>query len=408
MLEAIDGRLEGAFGRERLRRLHRSCVAVVGAGLLGGQLLHHLAMLQIRTLIVEPGTVDAENIGNQMFPAGSVGEPKALVRAAQMRALNPSCPTRALPQRVEELGLGTFAGCDLILTGLDGRASRLAVNGMAQRLGLDWIDAAVDGTGRRLLGTVTWLRPHDERRACLGCRYDAGQLAAIAREVRPNPCASWRAAAPPDAPPTFAASPFGALVAGWQMTWAIQALLGEDAERAGHQLQIAAAGAPRVRTVELSRRPACAFPHQRLAPLRRVSCERVGELVDCARVDLGAVPEALVFPGRSLAFGLACPSCGSRSDLVRRCEAVSDEEARCDCSAGAERVPLEVGDALDGSRLRDLAGLRWAELGIPPEDLVTARAAGRLTHYLLPAAGSDVPPAAGSKTVPVAGYDVST
>ena len=149
MLDAIYARLSGSLGALRLRRLHHASVAVIGAGLLGGQLLHHLAMLQIRTLLVEPGDVDPENLGNQLVPAAALGEPKASVRVAQMQAINPSCPVRAIRARVEDVGLGSFASCDLILTGLDGQASRLAVNRIAGRLGIDWIDAAVDGSGQQ-------------------------------------------------------------------------------------------------------------------------------------------------------------------------------------------------------------------------------------------------------------------
>ena len=391
MLDIIDERLEGAFGRERLRRLHGSRVAVIGGGLLGGQLLHHLAMLQIRTVLVEPGRVDAENVGNQMLPAAAVGESKADARLAQMRALNPSCPVRAVPERLEEVGLGAFADCDLLLSGLDGRASRLAVNRIAQWLGLDWIDAAVDGSGRRLLGTVSYFRPGDGGQPCLGCRYDAGQLATIAREVRRNPCASWRDPGRPETPPTLTASPFGAIVAGWQMSLAIRALLGEGEDLVGHQLQVTASGSPRVRSVALARRAACGFPHRRLAPLHRLNglegteARVLGELVDLAAGELGAAPDALVFPGRSLALGLACPACGVHRQVVRRCEAITDEEVRCACGSGAECVPLQVSDRLEAPRLAALAHAEWGALGIPDEDLVTATAGTRRAHYLLPA-----------------------
>jgi molybdopterin/thiamine biosynthesis adenylyltransferase len=385
MLDAIGTRLEGVLGRDRVRRLHGSSVAVIGAGLLGGQLLHHLAMLQIKTLLVDPGDVDAENLGNQLLPAAALGEPKVSVRAEQMNSLNPTCPVRAIPARVEDVGLGTFAGCDLLLTGLDGPAARLAVNRIAARLGIDYIDAAVDGTGQRTYGTVTWLRPHREDVACIGCRFSPDDLAAAAREVRREPCVSWRKPGLPDTPPTLMASPFGAVVAGLQMSWALQALLGEGEEHVGHQLQISAGpGVPRVRSIELARRASCVFPHRRLEPLRRVEGRTVGELVAASHQDLGAASDALVLPERTLAFGLACAACGATKDLVKRCEAVGNAELRCGCRARGEMGPVELGNRLEGLRLRAVASQPWSALGIPPEDLVTAEAGGRRAHYLLP------------------------
>lgn len=384
MLDLIQARLEGAFGPERLRRLHGAQVAVIGVGLLGGQLLHHLAMLQVRTLIVDPGTIEPQNIGNQWLPADRIGEPKVRVRVAQMRALNPSCPVRGFEAPVEELGPGVFADTDLILTALDGRASRLTVARYVQQLGKEWIDAAVDGSGERLLGTVSWFRPSAEGQPCYGCRHDAASLAQVAREERRAACASWRDPGRPDTPPTLTASPFGAIVAGWQMTWALQALLGEGEQHVGHQLQIAASGAPRVRSIALRRRAACLLPHQPLTPLHRLDSERVGDLLARAGRDLGAAPSALVFPGRPLALGLGCSRCGASVDLVKRAAAVSDAEARCGCTPDAERVPLVLTDRIEGARLRSLSAHSWSALGLPAEDLVTAEAGDRRVHYLLP------------------------
>ncbi len=387
MLDAIAARLEGSLGRERVRRLQRSRVAVIGVGLLGGQDLAHLAMLQIATLIVDPGDVDAENLGNQMFPADALGEPKVSVRRAQMHALNPSCPVRVIPARVEAVGLGAFADMDLLLTGLDSQASRLDVNRIAARLGLDWIDAAVDGSGQRAYGTVTWYRPHDEAAACYGCRFDSDALAAVARERRPQPCANWRDPGLPDTPPTLLASPFGAVVAGIQMNLAIQALLGESQSQVGHQVQIAGGGVPQLRIVELARRSTCVFPHRRLDSLRRVECRTPGELVDVARQVSGRAPDALVFPDRPLVLGLACAACGTKRDLVKYCEAVTDAEVRCRCGQSGrpgEMGPVEMSNRLDAPRLASIATQMWSDLGIPDGDLVTAESGEQRTHYLLP------------------------
>jgi hypothetical protein len=387
MLESIHARLETVFGGENLDRLHRALLGVIGGGLLGGQVLQHLAMLQIRTLLVEPGDVDVPNLGNQALPAAALGKPKARARVQQMRALNPSSPVRVLVARVEDVGLGAFADCDLLLTGLDGHASRLAVNRVAQRLGIDWIDSAVDGSGTRLYGTVSWYRPHAAAGACYGCHLDAARLAAIAGEGRAAGCASWRNADLPDSPPTLTASPFGAVVAGHQVTWAIRGLLDGGAELVGRQLQIAGSGLPRVRSVELSRGRRCVFPHRPLEPLLRVRCRTLGGLFERAAADLGAPPDALVFPDRRLVRGLACPTCDATRDLLKRREAVRDDEVRCRCGAEGEMRPLALVDRLDADEVRRLERLEWRALGLPPEDLVTATAAGREdAHYLLPPA----------------------
>ena len=112
---------------------------------------------------------------------------------------------------------------------------------------------------------------------------------------------------------------------------------------------------------------------------------RESALLDRATADLGAEPGALVFPGRTLVRGLVCGACGERRALLKRREAVSDDEARCGCGAPVEMAPLGAGDWLDAGEARDHAALEYRALGLPPEDLVIARAAQREDlHYLLP------------------------
>jgi hypothetical protein len=139
-----------------------------------------------------------------------------------------------------------------------------------------------------------------------------------------------------------------------------------------------------MRSIELSRSAACVFPHQRLVPLRRVASRTIGELLTTAEADLAAAADALVFPERPLAMGLGCAACGATSDLVKRCEAVGDAEVRCVCRAPGAMGPIEVGNRLDGDRLRALASQPWRALGIPPEDLVTVCSGPARAHYLLP------------------------
>ena len=83
MLEAIGARLEGALGRDRVRRLHRASVAVIGAGLLGGQLL--ISKQKDRALLVGvandgealvvdgPGQIEAAHLGTQRGIEGMNG-----------------------------------------------------------------------------------------------------------------------------------------------------------------------------------------------------------------------------------------------------------------------------------------------------------------------------------------------
>ena len=192
---------------------------MIGAGLLGGAVILHLALLRVRLIIVDPGLVDLPNIGNQFLAASRVGEPKVDVRADQVREYHPDGRVRVHQARIEDLGLGALADADLIYTGLDSRASRVRAAEISQRLAIPHIDAAVDGSGERLQGTVTYYDPKRPGAACYGCRYDSDAFAKIRSEGGGPGCPSWRNPEAPKTPPTLAASAFGGVVAGHSAIW---------------------------------------------------------------------------------------------------------------------------------------------------------------------------------------------
>jgi molybdopterin/thiamine biosynthesis adenylyltransferase len=379
----IDGtqtRLVDSVGRGNLERLQASSAAVVGGGLLGGMVIHHLALLGVGMVVVDCGHVEPENLGNQGFGVDHLGEWKSEARARQVAALNPECGLHAVNGPVEALGLGALAGVDLLIAGLDGRAARVRVNEISQRLGIPFVDAGVDGSGDRLLGTVTVYDPRSPEAACYLCRHRAEDLAAIAREGRGPGCPSWRREGLPHTPPTLVASPFGGVVGSLQALWATRVLLSRPGEFSNTRLIIDCDGVPRVRAVTLTRRRDCLVGHGRLHPLRRVSKGTVGELLERAAADLGSPSDALILHDRPLLVGGECLYCGATTDYVRLAEAHDDEELRCGCGAPA---PLVLTDRLSRERAVRIASQCWADLGLPAADVVTAVAGDRQAHYVV-------------------------
>lgn len=380
MPRPADARLAASPGLDgaALERLRASTVVVIGAGLLGGAVVLHLALLGITLIVIDPDVVDTVNLANQQFPVTAVGQPKSVTRARQVHELNPACPVEPLVARIEDLGLAALADADLLVTGLDGRAARAHVNTIAGLIGRPWVDMAVDGSGKHLFGTVTCYDPRRDETGCFLCRYDAQALGAIAREGRGPGCPNWRRPGAAATPPTLQASSFGAVVAGYAALWSVRMLLGTAGDLVGRQLLIQADAAPCTRLVTLARNARCA--HVR-CELVRSPAATVADLLAAAARDLGAVPAEVVLPGRVLVTRLVCPHCLSARDLVRVTEAATDDEVRCRC--GTEMAPAGLTERLEGADLERARPCTWRALGVPAADVVRVQAGARYIHYVV-------------------------
>ncbi|MEN8185261.1 MAG: ThiF family adenylyltransferase [Myxococcota bacterium] len=380
MREGAETRLLAQFGAADLRRLAEATLAIVGLGTVGGGLSLHAALLGVRQLLVDCGLIDVENLGSQSFPDISVGDPKVFVRAWQARLLNGDCPVEPIHARVEDLGFARLADADLLVSSLDSRRSRLAVNELSLSWKIPMLDLAVAEAGQGLLGSVALYHPGVEGSACYACRMEMQAFAAASREGRPAGCPSWRARSAPVTAPTLASSALAAITSGFGMLWAIETLAGRSEALAGRLLLLQ--GLPvRVSEVRLTRSPRCVAEHHSSLPLREPAGDTVGDLFETACRDLAGEPEVLVLHGRVLAFGLVCERCGDRSGLVRATQALTDDEVRCDRCGAEEMVPLALRDRLLPSEAKPLFDLHWPELGLPEDDVASAVLGDRITHY---------------------------
>jgi molybdopterin/thiamine biosynthesis adenylyltransferase len=390
MREGADERLLAQVGAESLSRLAGSCVGLVGAGTVGGSFSAHAAMLGIGQIIVDAGRIEAPNLGAQAFPDASVGDGKARIRGWQAKLLNSDCRVEPLEARVEDLGLARLAGADLLVSALDSRRSRLWVNEVSRRFEIPMLDLAVGNAEQGLLASVALYDPRVAGSACFACRMSTADLAAVSREGRPPGCASWRDASLPETPQTLASSSLAAITAGYGMLWAIEVLCGRAEELSGRML-IVKAHPPRLQLVTLEASPSCVHDHGSYLPLREADDDTLGDVLEAATADLRGLPDALVFPGRTLVLGLRCERCGSERGLVRLAQAFADEEVQCDCDPSAEMVPFRLTERLSVEDALPLSELGWEELGIPEADVVRAVRGECAAHYKVHRAHGGVP-----------------
>lgn len=114
----------GLAGQQRLMAAR---VLVVGAGGLGAPLLLYLAAAGVGTIgIVDDDRVELTNLQRQvLYDTGDLGQPKALVAQARLKALNPEVAVEAYPQRlVAENARELIARYQLIIDGSDNLPTR--------------------------------------------------------------------------------------------------------------------------------------------------------------------------------------------------------------------------------------------------------------------------------------------
>ncbi|EIM77828.1 UBA/THIF-type NAD/FAD binding protein [Nitritalea halalkaliphila LW7] len=135
------------FGPEAQKKLSQSRVLVVGAGGLGLPVLLALAGAGVGTLgVCDFDTVSLSNLHRQtVFKTAEVGQPKAELAAAYLRALNPEVriQVHASGLKPDEHLRDLLTDYELIVDGSDNFETRYLVNDSCALLGLPLVFGAI-------------------------------------------------------------------------------------------------------------------------------------------------------------------------------------------------------------------------------------------------------------------------
>ncbi|MGB7375029.1 MAG: ThiF family adenylyltransferase [Rivularia sp. (in: cyanobacteria)] len=148
-------------------RLKDSKILVAGAGALGNEVLKNLAMLGVGNItVIDFDTVSITNLTRSvLFRESDVGLSK--VKVARQRALeiNPEIEIQAIHGDLDfELGIADVRDRDLIIGCLHSVNARWAINQLAYRAGIPWINGGI-GIAE---GEVSFFDPN-ESTACYEC-----------------------------------------------------------------------------------------------------------------------------------------------------------------------------------------------------------------------------------------------
>jgi len=343
-------------------------IVVVGAGTIGSHVLPHVARMAdvIDVTIVDRDRCELSNVVSQNIYEPDVGRSKAQLHARRLRHIDRSLNVRAVHAAVEDVPLG-WLRADAILACLDSRRSRLAVNQIAWRLGVPWINAGIDASG---LARVQVFVPSD-RAACLECAWDARDYELVEQEY---PCQDGTSP-----PQTMATAELGGLAAALQAIECRKLIAHDDSLLNESDLLIDTQH-HRHYVTRFARNTDCRMPDHAGWSIERCDVDPAATTLRdwmalCEqRVGSGA---SISIAGQQFAMALTCRQCRERqpAGFVHRGARRRDLERcpRCNGETMVSGFDLKDRVAFDDLSLA-LRNQSLIELGVLPGDVVTVTA----------------------------------
>jgi len=352
-------------------------VTIVGAGgNIGSHLVPHIARLAgvSQVTLIDPDIYTEANIPSQDIDRRDVGKRKVVIQAKRLNRITGDIEVTVIAEPVESVPLGRLHA-DVIVACLDSRRARQAVNQSAWRLGIPWVDAAVEAGG--LLARINSYIPHSEA-PCLECAWGEADYALVEQSY---PCQ-----AESSVPATNAPSYLGALAASLQAIEIDKLLHGMvDRSLVGSQLFVDASAHQQYRTV-FRRNPRCLFDHQ-VWEIERLETPP-GRLTVKSALELGGNSgegaSQLRVDGDAFVWQLSCTHCGKCHPALRLARRLGPEHQACrECGAAMVAHGFDMEDRIEAKDPRVLA-LRYrslASLGLRRGDVFSVAGLSGERHY---------------------------
>jgi molybdopterin/thiamine biosynthesis adenylyltransferase len=326
---------------------------------------------------VDPDRYERHNLLSQDIEPAAIGRKKVAAQAQRLARICPGAVIDPIPSDVRRVPLGRLRA-DVIFGCVDSRASRQAVNTVAWRLGVPWIDAGVDAGG--LLARVQVFRPMDAS-VCVECYWDDTDYARIEQTY---PCQAVSGSRFSTGTP----SPLGSLAASLQALEGRKVLAGQwDQALVNRKLVIDASYhkhyVPGFRPVDT-----CRFDHVRWRP-QLLECSEaeltLGQALELGRVG-GAGPVFLEVEHARFVRRLTCIECHDSVEVLRRVNRVAGQLGRCPSCDGPQFAPAF--DLLHSLSSADLNGgelsLSLRRIGLGPGDVYSVRGPEGSVQFEIP------------------------
>lgn len=323
-----------------------------------------------RVALVDMDRIELSNLARcVLFGDADAGRPKVEAGAEAVRRLNPDVTVEAVVADVRSLGLGWLSRFDLIIGGLDNREARAWVNQAARKLGMPWVDGAIEG----LRGVARVFMPEG---ACYECTLGEVDRRILAQR---RSCALLNAEgiATGHVPTTATTS---SVIAAIQTQEAIKLLVGRDDLLALRNRAFVFAGETlETYQVDYGEDPEC-LAHDRYGDLDPVAYRDDTTLADLfARVASGNGAVRVADFEHDLIVSGECVACDVTRPIARLASAVDATAVRCpDCG---EMFGFTT--AMSVASDDELCAVPLRHLGVADHDVVTVRSADARRHLVL-------------------------
>ena len=360
--------VEDRFHRFRLiswwdqARLARAKVLVVGAGALGNEIVKNLALLGVgNVLIADMDRIENSNLSRSiLYRETDNGQYKSTAAANAARDVYPAIRSHAFVGNVVyDLGVGVFRWADVVIGGLDNREARLAINRNCWKVNRPWIDGAIE----QIQGTARVFAPDGPCYECTMSDTD-WKLLQNRRSCNLLSRPEMERGKTPTTPT------ISSIIAGVQCQEAVKLLHGmETISGRGWVFNGITTDAYQV---EFQRKESC-YSHEilgEIVPLpARATALTVGNLLAEARQRLGPATELEL--ARDVLEKLVCPRCKREEILFTSLGRVAAGKAVCPHCPDVRR---EVVTFYKIRGNESFLGRTLAAIGVPPFDIITARA----------------------------------
>jgi len=357
-----------------LGKLRSARALVVGAGALGNEVCKNLAMMGVKMIaVLDRDTVEIANLTRSaFFREADHGRFKAEVLCERLKELNPDITAIPLVGDLNEvLGLGLLRRMDMVFSCLDSRFARWSLNRKCEKLGVPWVDGAMEN----LLGEVAVYVP--DQGPCYECTLTPVEHELLAQVVSCKGIVVTNLAL--GKVPTT--STMGSIVAAVQVQEAVKLLHRDFANALVGKRLVVNANINDFYITGADRKPDC-MAHARygaVTELETLSVEKASarDLLKRFRQETGQ--DGAVSLGREIVFELRCGKCGIAERLGRPIYVIHEEQMRCSqCGSVRQR-------GMTHSVSSDDPWAEWplSRLGIPRLEVLEVQGADSSAFYEL-------------------------